>query len=213
MTKGYILLLASTLSIAFLHSLAPDHWMPFAVMAKVQRWSRTRLLFITLISGIGHVGSTILLGTIGILLGFSLSKLKQAESDRGEIALWLLIGFGIAYTIWGLKKARDYKHEDIDTEVLKSKTITLWTLFAIFVLGPCEPLIPLIFLATEYGWAAIFLTSLTFSIVTIFMMVVQSTLAYSGIQLIRHDIAERYSHAFAGLVIVLTGFFVMLLDI
>ena len=139
--------------------------------------------------------------------------MTAAEAHRGEIALWLLIGFGVAYTLWGLKKARDHKHDHIELEKLKSKTITLWTLFAIFVLGPCEPLIPLMFLATDYGWAGIFLTSLTFSVVTIFMMLAQSMLAYFGIQLIRHDIAERYSHAFAGLVIVLTGAFVMFLGI
>jgi hypothetical protein len=213
MNKGYFLLLASTLSIAFLHALAPDHWMPFAVIGKAQRWSRARLIWITFVSGIGHVGSSILLGTVGMLLGFSLSKLKAAESHRGEIALWLLIGFGIAYTVWGLKKARNYKHEHIDTEKVKSKTVTLWTLFAIFVLGPCEPLIPLMFLATEYGLSGILMTSLVFSAVTIFMMLAQSLLAYKGIQLVRHDIAERYSHAFAGFVIFLTGSFVMLLGV
>ena len=165
MNKGYFLLLASTVSIAFLHALAPDHWMPFAVIGKAQKWSRAKLIWMTFVSGIGHVGSSILVGAIGILLGFSLSKLTAAESHRGEIALWLLIGFGIAYMVWGLKKARDYKHEHIDAEKLKSKTVTLWTLFAIFVLGPCEPLIPLMFLATDYGWSGILLTSLAFSFV------------------------------------------------
>jgi nickel/cobalt transporter (NicO) family protein len=213
MNKGYFLLLISTFSIAFLHSLAPDHWMPFAVIGKAQKWSKAKLAWITFVSGIGHVGSSILVGTIGIFLGFSIAKLKAAESHRGEIALWLLTGFGIAYMGWGLKKARDYKHEHIDAEKLKSKTVTLWTLFAIFVLGPCEPLIPLMFLATDYGWSGILLTSLAFSVVTIGMMLGQSLLAYAGIQLIRHDIAERYSHAFAGFVIFLTGAFVMLLGI
>lgn len=213
MNKGFILLLLSTMSIAFVHALAPDHWMPFAVIGKAQKWSRAKLILMTFVSGIGHVGSSILVGTIGILMGFSLSKLTAAESHRGEIALWLLIGFGIAYTIWGIKKARDYKHEHMDPAIMKSKTVTLWTLFAIFVLGPCEPLIPLMFLATGYGWSGIFLTSLTFSVITIFMMLAQSLLASAGIQLIRHDIAERYSHAFAGFVIFLTGAFVMLLGI
>jgi cadmium resistance protein CadD (predicted permease) len=208
-----MLLLVSTLSIAFVHALAPDHWMPFAVIGKAQKWSRAKLILMTFVSGLGHVGSSIVVGAIGILLGFSLSRLGAAESRRGDIALWLLIGFGIAYTVWGLKKARYYKHEHADTETLKSKTVTLWTLFAIFVLGPCEPLIPLMFLATDYGWAGILVTSLTFSAVTIFMMLAQSLLAFAGIRLIRHDIAERYSHAFAGLVIVLTGAFVMLLGI
>jgi cadmium resistance protein CadD (predicted permease) len=187
--------------------------MPFAAIGKAQKWPKAKLAFITFVSGIGHVGSSILVGAIGILLGFSLSRLSAAESHRGEIALWLLIGFGIAYTVWGLKKARDYNHEHVDAEKLKSKTVTMWTLFAIFVLGPCEPLIPLMFLATDYGWAGILVTSLTFSIVTIFMMLAQSLLAYAGIQLIRHDITERYSHAFAGFVIFLTGAFVMVLGI
>jgi hypothetical protein len=200
----------STLSIAFIHSLAPDHWMPFAVIGKAKKWSPARLSAITAISGAGHVGSSILLGAIGILMGFGLSSLKSIESHRSEIGLWLLIGFGVAYTIWGLKKARDYKHEHVDVEKLKKKAVTMWTLFAIFVLGPCEPLVPLMFLATEYGWAGILMTSAVFSAVTIVMMLAQSMLAYYGFQLIRHDIAERYSHAFAGLVIALTGGFIML---
>ena len=211
----YYLLLASTVSIAFLHSLAPDHWMPFAVIGKAKKWSRPKLILITLISGIGHVGSSILLGSLGLFLGLGLSGIKTLESRRGEIALWLLIGFGIAYTIWGLKKAAGHKHEHkhMDAETAISKRVTLWTLFVIFLLGPCEPLVPLIFLATEYGWIGIFLTSLTFSIVTIFMMLAQSLLAYYGIQLIKHDLAERYSHALAGIIIVLTACFVMLLGI
>ena len=166
-----------------------------------------------MISGIGHVGSSILLGAVGILLGFSIHNLRAVEAQRAEIGLWLLIGFVVAYTIWGLKKSLDYKHEHISINEMNSKTITLWTLFALFVLGPCEPLIPLMFLATEYGWPGIFMTSLTFSLVTIFMMVTQALLAYIGIQLIRHDLSERYSHAFAGLVIVLTGAFVMFIGI
>ena len=209
MAKTSLVLLMSTLSIAFIHSLAPDHWMPFAVIGKAKKWSIARLSAITVISGIGHVGSSILLGALGILMGFGLSSIKTVESHRSEIGLWLLMGFGVAYTIWGLKKARDYKHEHVDTEKLKKKTVTMWTLFAIFVLGPCEPLVPLMFLATQYGWAGILMTSLVFSVVTIFMMLVQSLLAFYGFQLIRHDIAERYSHAFAGLVIALTGGFIM----
>jgi len=213
MNKGYFLLLTSTLSIAFLHSLAPDHWMPFAVIGKAKRWSKMKLIWVTFISGIGHVGSSILLGCIGILLGFSLSRIRGIESQRGEIALWLLIGFGVAYTIWGLKKARNYKHEHVDTGDITKKTVTLWTLFAVFVLGPCEPLVPLMFLATEYGWHGILLTSLVFSIVTVSMMLVQTMLAHFGVKLIRHDIAEKYSHAFAGLVIALTGGFILFLGV
>lgn len=206
-------LLISTVSIAFIHALAPDHWMPFAAIGKAQKWSKLKLLWVTFVSGLGHVGISIVFSVIGILLGFSLTKLKSIEGHRGEIALWLLIGFGIAYMLWGIKKAKEQKRKIIDEEKLKAKTVAVWTIFAIIILGPCEPLVPLMFLGYNYGYSGVILVSVIFSIVTIMMMLSQSLLAFMGIQLIKNDIAERYSHALAGLVIALTGVFVMALGI
>lgn len=211
MRNSLLLLLMSTSCVAFLHALAPDHWMPFAAIAKAQKWPKPKLLWITFISGIGHVGISIIFSIIGILLGFSLSKFKSIEGQRGEITLWLLIGFGIAYMLWGIKKAREERHRDIEKE--KSKSVAVWTMFAIFILGPCEPLVPLVFLGYNYGYAGVVSVSAVFSVITITMMLAQSLLAFAGIQLIKSDIADRYSHAFAGLVIALTGVFVMFMGI
>ncbi len=207
------ILLVSTASIAFLHALAPDHWMPFAAIGKARNWSKPKLIWITFISGIGHVGSSIVFSIIGILLGFSLYKFKGIEGNRGEIALWLLIGFGIAYMLWGVKKAREKKYKNISVEECNSRTVAVWTTFAVIVLGPCEPLIPLVFLGYSYGYAGIIAVSVVFSVITIIMMLTQSLLAFMGIQWIKNDITDRYSHAFAGLVIALTGAFVMVLGI
>ncbi len=207
------ILLMSTASVAFFHALAPDHWMPFAAIGKAQKWSKIRLIWVTFLAGLGHVGISIVVSAIGILLGFSLSKLKSIEGHRGEIVLWLLIGFGLAYMLWGIKKAREHKHAEFDSEALKNKTVAVWTMFAIFILGPCEPLVPLVFLGYNYGYAGVVAVSVVFSIITIIMMLVQSLLAFAGIQLIKNEIIERYSHAFAGLVIALTGILVMALGI
>jgi len=209
MSNSLWILLASTASIAFLHALAPDHWMPFVAISRAQNWSKVRLFWMTLISGVGHVGISILFSAVGILLGFSLSKLEGIEGQRGQIALWLLIGFGLAYMIWGVKKAKEHKHKEIDKNILKKKTVAVWTLFAVFILGPCEPLIPLAFLGYNYGFFGILLVSLVFSVITIVMMVTQTFLATLGIQWVKIDVAERYSHALAGLVIALTGIFVL----
>lgn len=213
MQNSLWILLLSTASVAFFHALAPDHWMPFAAIGKAQKWSKPKLLWVTFIAGLGHVGISVLVGMIGIFLGFSLARLEGIEGHRGAIVLWLLIGFGLAYMIWGIKKGREHSHSHINEEKLKSKTVAVWTLFAIFILGPCEPLVPLVFLGYNYGYAGIIAVSLIFSVITIVMMLTQSMLAFMGIQLIRHNFAERYSHAFAGLVIALTGVFVMVLGI
>lgn len=207
------ILLVSTASVAFIHALAPDHWMPFAALGKSLKWSKAKLLWITFLAGIGHVVISIVLSIIAILLGFSLSKVKNIEGYRSDIALWLLIGFGIAYMIWGIKQAKEKRHRKINEELLRRKNIVVWIMFIIIILGPCEPFIPLVFLSYNYGRMGLVSVSVIFSLVTIIMMMLQSLLAFMGIQFIKNEFMERYSHAFAGLVIVLTGIFVMFVGI
>ncbi|RMF67458.1 MAG: hypothetical protein D6743_04895 [Calditrichaeota bacterium] len=200
-------LLVSTVSIGFLHALAPDHWVPFVSIGRAQNWSRFKLVWITFLSGIGHVGSSIVIGAVGLALGFGLTRVTSIESQRGEVAGLLLIGFGLAYAVWGLKHFRHHHHLD------SRRAVTIWTLVAVFVLGPCEPLIPLMFVSAAHGWRAVVLTSVLFSVVTIMMMVGQTLLAFTGLEMVHLHKLEHYSHAAAGLVIALTGGMVMLLGI
>ena len=82
------LLSISAASLGFIHTiLGPDHYLPFIVLSKARQWSSQKTMWITFISGIGHVGSSVLIGFIGIALGISLNKLKSFESLRGE--LWV----------------------------------------------------------------------------------------------------------------------------
>jgi hypothetical protein len=208
----------SAMGIGLVHSLAPDHWLPFASLAQAQGWSRRKLLFISFLAGLGHVGSSFVLGALGIILGMGLVSLEGVESFRSNIAGFLLIGFGVAYALWGLKHIRDHHlhfHKTSDTVagLHKGEMITLWTLMAIFVFGPCEPLIPLMFLAVQHGWPGIWLTAIAFSLTTIFMVVAQSMLAFMGFSFLPQRVMERWSHVLAGGVIALTGLAVMFLGI
>jgi len=203
-------LIFSTITIAFVHTLAPDHWVPFVSIGRAQKWSKTKLVWVTLLGGIGHVGSSIVIGCIGLALGFSLSGLNVMESQRAEVAGLLLIGFGIAYAVWGLKQVSKHKHHHFDAK----HTVTLWALIAIFVLGPCEPLIPLMFISAAHGWQAVIWIITIFSAITIAMMVGQALLVYLGISIFKFArISHHYSHAFAGLVIALTGVMVLFMGI
>ena len=103
-------ILLSTIAVAFFHSLAPDHWMPLAALAKSQTWSMPRLIGITILTGLGHVGSSIILGACGIILGITVTNITDIESSRGALSGLLLIGFGIVYGIWGLKQPLQYGH-------------------------------------------------------------------------------------------------------
>jgi len=201
-------LILSAIGVGLVHSLAPDHWLPFASLAQAQGWSRKKLLVVSFLAGLGHVGSSFVLGGLGIVLGMGLAHLEGVESFRGNIAGFLLIGFGIAYALWGLKHIRDYH-----LHFHKGEIVTFWTLMAIFVFGPCEPLIPLMFLAVQHGWSGIWLTTTAFSVTTVFMVVAQSMLAFMGLSLLPQRSLEKWSHVMAGGVIALTGLAVMFLGI
>ncbi len=211
MNNSFSILLLSTISIAFLYTLAPDHWVPFTMIGQAQKWSDKKLLVITFISGIGHVLSSIILGAIGIAAGIGLSRLGETESNRAQIAGLLIIGFGIAYAVWGLKRLKEGHHH---SHILDHhKATTIWTLIAIFLLGPCEPLIPLMFMAVKYSWKAIAIIALSFSAITVGMMILQAYLAFRGVKLIRAENWAKYTHIIAGIIIAATGAAVMLLEI
>lgn len=100
-------------TIGFVHTvIGPDHYLPFIVISRARQWPLGKTLFISFLCGLGHVLSSVVLAFIGIGLGIAVSQLERAESARGNMAAWLLIGFGLAYAIWGLRRAlRHRPHE------------------------------------------------------------------------------------------------------
>ncbi|HEV3344978.1 MAG TPA: hypothetical protein VG125_31670 [Pirellulales bacterium] len=95
----------AAVGIGFVHTLfGPDHYVPFVAMSRVGGWSFRKTLVVTLLCGLAHVGSSVLLGLVGVALGLIL-QMETIEEQRGNVAGWLLIGFGLAYCVWGLLHA------------------------------------------------------------------------------------------------------------
>ena len=114
LNEAQILILTAA-SVAFVHTvLGPDHYLVFTAMGKARNWSLARTLRITAWCGIGHVLSSILIGTVGLLFGAQLASLVAIESSRGDLAAWALLAFGLMYFAWGLRKAgRLHRHSHI----------------------------------------------------------------------------------------------------
>jgi nickel/cobalt exporter len=229
MTSEMILLLGSAASIGFLHTLlGPDHYLPFVAMARVGDWSRKKALAITALCGLGHVAGSVVLGTVGIAFGLSLSRLEAFESSRGTWAAWGLIAFGFVYALWGIRRAirghshaHLHAHPDGTSHVHEhsharehlhphpestGSRMTPWVLFVIFLLGPCEALIPLLmFPAATESWATLFLVTGTFGLATVVTMLGLVTASLSGIKRLSFPRAQRYGHALAGITILLCG--------
>lgn len=226
MTTEFSLLLGTSATLGLVHTLlGPDHYVPFVAMAKARNWSNRRTLTITLLSGIGHVASSVVIGMIGLLFGVELLKLTALESVRGEIAGWLLFGFGLAYMIWGIRRAIKrassrphshglvthkhpggvFTHSHEDSHEGRAN-ITPWIIFTIFVFGPCEPLIPLLMVPAARADAfSVFAVALTFSVFTIGTMLTLVYASVHGLAKVNLGFMERYSHALAGFVVAACG--------
>jgi len=100
------MLTTAAAAIAFVHTVAgPDHYLPFVAMSRIGRWSLQKTTLVTLLCGLGHVMGSILLGLLGIALGVAVFRLESIESSRGTVAGWLLLAFGLVYTLYGVRRA------------------------------------------------------------------------------------------------------------
>lgn len=226
MPTDLLILLGAAISVAFVHTLSgPDHYLPFVAMARSGNWSRKRALVITALCGLGHVSSSLALAAAGVLLFRGADHFMGLESLRSGMAAWGLIAFGLIYALWGLRRARrshthahhhihadgsahvhEHSHEHGHVHRHAGSGITPWALFVIFILGPCEPLVPmLIYASAEAGNAAALLVAAAFALVTVVTMLVIVTLLLGGLQRLSMPRLERYEHALAGVAVMATG--------
>lgn len=230
-------LLLTAASLGFVHTaLGPDHYLPFIAMARSGKWSYIKTTWITVLCGIGHVASSIIIGSIGLAVGIGVSKIESLETIRGDLAAWLFVLFGALYMGWGLWRAlknkphkhfhfhaNGKKHEHMHDHIQdhdhthnyeKPLQFTPWVLFLIFVLGPCEPLIfTLMYPASKMDTSGIILIVTIFSVVTIATMLTIVLLLTYGIKKVPSGNWEKYSHAFAGGIILLSGLGILMLGL
>ncbi len=231
-------------SLGFVHTfLGPDHYIPFVFMARARNWSQGKTVFITILCGLGHVLSSVALGFAGIALGIGVTRLTNIESVRGNWAAWAFTFFGLIYMVWGLYQAyknKPHKHlhihdggivhkhqhthqnekvhisEHIHKHRDNTRNITPWVLFVIFVLGPCEPLIPVIIYPAIEDRGSIseaVVVSIVFSVVTIATMVAMVLILQKGIGLVSLNKLERFTHAIAGAMLLLSGIGILFLGL
>jgi nickel/cobalt transporter (NicO) family protein len=228
-------------AIAFTHTLlGPDHYLPLAVTARAGRWSFAKTMAVVALCGTGHVLSSLLLGVVGIVAGISLARLEGIESWRGDAAAWTLLAFGLCYTAWGLRRAaRRHEHSHVHahadgtihahrhshrddhlhahpTTGRPEKDVSSWMLFSIFLLGPCEPLIPiLMFPAARGGLTHALVVAAVFGVVTLVTMLAATAVAWLGMARFEPRLPrlERWSHGIAGSLISLSAIGVLFLGL
>jgi sulfite exporter TauE/SafE len=228
MSQELIILAFSAATIAFFHTLlGPDHYLPFIAMARAQGWSLARTTTITVLCGAGHILGSVALGAVGIALGLATSFFEPLDEIRGSLAAWAFMSFGLVYLAWGLRQARkrgphSHPHPHPDGHVHAhghthagehvhvhedgTRRMTPWVVFVIFVLGPCEPMIPVImYPAVKGSYFNLIVVTAIFGAVTVLSMLAVVLGASLGLRSVPLKPWDRYSHAMAGATLFLCG--------
>ena len=216
MEHGLFLALAgAAITVGALHTLAPDHWVPFAAIARAQKWSAGKTARITFLCGFGHVTISALLGLLG--LAFGRKVFETAGQKMEAVAGILLIGFGLAYGVWGLRRAagrhvHGHAHAHYD-HVHDASKMTAGALFLLFSADPCVAVIPLLYAAAPLGTAPAAGIVLLYEAATIGTMIALVLPARAGISRLRFPWLDHWGDAVAGGLIAATGVVVMALGI
>lgn len=224
MTGLTLALVVAAASLGSVHTLAPDHWMPFAALARAEGWTARRTAAITALCGLGHVTVSVLLGLVSVFLGLEL--LRTIGHGLEGVAGVLLIAFGVVYGLLGLHRAvqsrwHDHGHGHTHWHGghrhahghAHGPRLTPWMLFLVFCADPCVAVIPLMFAAAPLGWGSTLAVVAAYELATIGTMVALVLPARAVATSVRSTWADRYGDALAGGVIAGVGLAVVSLGL
>lgn len=205
-------LIAAAATVGALHTMAPDHWMPFAALARARGWSALRTARTTVVCGFGHVTVSAALGIAAVFVG--LGAVHMIGGRLESLATWLLMAFGTLYMLWGLRRsfrrdplgvmhAHDHHHPHGHHD--HDHGLTEWSLFLLFSADPCVAVIPMIIAAAGAGWPTVIAVVLAYEVATIATMVFLVTAAHAGARAFHAPWLNRWGDAAAGAVIVSVG--------
>jgi len=103
-----LLLVAAVAAVGVLHTIVPDHWVPITLIARQRGWSRAETARAALQAGIGHVGTTLILGLAVWIAGVAFATTFGHIVDT--VASIALVGFGCWIAFAGLRDMRKGGH-------------------------------------------------------------------------------------------------------
>lgn len=209
---GISVIALTAAAVGALHSVAPDHWVPFAALARARRWSSAHTARITILCGLGHVTVSAILGIVALVTG--LQAVHAIGIRLEQHATLLLMTFGTVYMVWGLWRSfrRDplavlhhQHHHHVRGHNDHDHGLTEWSLFTLFSIDPCVAVIPMIVAASAGGWAAVGSVVVVYEAATIAAMIVLVGIAVAGVRTVRFRFLDRFGDALAGGLILTTG--------
>lgn len=216
--------------VGILHMSAPDHWATLCLLAKNKQWVPKKLFGISLMTAIGHVSLSIVMGLAVVAVGLVVSHLISYYLDTviGIIMIVAGLFFGLKPLV--IKIGHHHEHGDHehhhahehgshehhhDHDVKEKKTLSKLTggLGYFVVLGaalsPDPTIIPIYLSAISAGFYFALELSAVFAVASILTLLLFVHLGTLGLAKVFEKIPEKYTDSLVGFVIAAIGVFVL----
>jgi nickel/cobalt exporter len=188
-------LLAAGAGVGFGHAVMPDHWMPIAVIGRVNRYKVARVARLSAMAGVAHVVFSLALGAVIVVVGLQFRSSIESAQDTivGTILLLtgvLFAGFELAgrghhhgpggHTHGPDGHEHEHEHEAAAAVVESGRRQRLFTVLVPFgaAASPDLTILPVFLAAAAVGTAAAIGTLVVFSLVTVATIVTLTVVAF-----------------------------------
>ncbi len=195
-----VTLIVGSLVLSVLHALIPNHWLPVLAISRKESWSINQTTSVTLISGLSHALSTVLIGVAVGVVGVTLAD--RIESFAHLIAPLILVALGLFYVYQHHKHKHFHLHAQ--PKSLSKRQVVFGLVVAMFF-SPCFEIEAYFLMAGAHGWGQLALLAIVYTVVTVTGMVIWIRLAYKGLFKLNWHALEHNAGIITGATLILTG--------
>lgn len=208
MISTLALIVAAAL-VGILHMSAPDHWATLVMLSRSNKWTHSKLFKNSILTSLGHVVLSIILGFVVVIVGIVTSKFVLSAITK--IIGVIMIAAGLFYAV------KAYMSEEHCDESGKPHTHSREVgSFAVLgaALSPDLSILPIFLIAIPVGIAFAFQTAIVFAVASISTLLI---MVFVGHYLVEHsrfakrleNLDSRYNDALTGLVIAAVGVYIL----
>ena len=209
-SQGPLLLAAAFVGI--LHMSAPDHWATLIILGRVSKWNRRHLMGVGLMTAVGHVALSILLGFAVVEVGLVFSLQASLYVTEG-VGAAMVVG-GLIYGTREIMSSRTEDYERETREELSKGEVALGKRFRYFAvlgaaLSPDLSILPIFLLAVPVGLSFASETAIVFAIASIAALLTFLLLGSFGLARAFEKLPSKYNDALVGFVIAAVGVYIL----
>lgn len=146
-TAGF---LATAGLVSLVHGLLPNHWLPFVLVGRAQRWKTRTMLSVLVAAGAAH---TAVAGAVALTLLLAGVAIQDAIRPAAHVLPGVILGVAGAFFLVLDRLPGRHHHRDLHDAHRSgmSDATAVVTLVLSLALSPCEAMIPVFLSAVPRG--------------------------------------------------------------